>query len=153
MGLMQSELHDAAYALLYRVMQQEHNCTMEMLDLQVTKEGKPYFKDSLWQFSICHTDGLVLVAVSDFSVGIDAEKSDRRISNRVANRFLKLPACTVKEWTQYESLGKMIGCGIPFTKEDLGSTRYFSKFYSDLIGYTVCVTCVEASFSESIKMF
>ncbi len=136
-------MHETAYDLLYRVMDSVYGYDRKDLMLCKTEEGKPFFAHCPWQFSITHTEGLALVAVSHLPVGIDAERTDRRISEKVARRFLGKDSCTVEDWTQYEAVGKMLGCGIPLTTSVLSNTQYHVRFYTVLSEYTAC--CVSQS--------
>ena len=142
--------HIAVYELLYRVLDSFYGYPKCQLTLCRTTEGKPYCKNLPLQFSLCHTDGLILVAVSDLPCGIDAEKSDRVISDAVARRFLKLDSATIKDWTRYESVGKMIGCGVPYDPEELDLSSCYSRIYSEPIGYTVCCASSANDFPNQI---
>lgn len=51
-------------------------------------EGKPYFVDSSWHFSISHSKRHVFCALSQKNVGIDGEELDRRIDQRLAKKLL-----------------------------------------------------------------
>jgi phosphopantetheinyl transferase len=54
----------------------------------VTSQGKPYFLDSPWHFSITHTRRHAFCVLSDQPVGIDAEESDRQVDLRLAEKIL-----------------------------------------------------------------
>lgn len=56
--------------------------------IAVTERGKPYFVDSPWQFSISHTPHHVFCALSQSSIGIDAEECSRQINLKLANKIL-----------------------------------------------------------------
>ena len=79
-----------------------------------TENGKPFTDGA--EFSLSHTDGLTICAVSDKPVGADCEKV-RSINNkeRILARFLKMQAenSTDKEffekWTTFESRVKLFG--------------------------------------------
>ncbi len=78
--------HDAGRGLLrdmYRELTGE-----AMPDICVTDWGKPYFPDSAWYFSISHTKGRVFCALSEKTVGIDAEALDRKINLYLADKIL-----------------------------------------------------------------
>ncbi len=54
--------------------------------------GKPFFKNSKISFSLSHTEGAALVAISDscFNIGVDIEgKIEEEKANRLEKRFLK----------------------------------------------------------------
>lgn len=56
--------------------------------ISVTPEGKPYWKDSPWHFSISHTHRHAFCALAKVPVGIDAEELDRPIALTLAERVL-----------------------------------------------------------------
>ena len=146
-----NDLHAAAYELLFDAMRRDFLQDPSLLRIERTEDGKPYFVDCDYQFSITHTEGLVAVAISSENVGIDAEPSERRISDAVAKRFLGVENATVKDWTRYESIGKLLGCGVPLAKEQR-NTECFTYFYTDLPGYTVCCACREKQIQNRIKL-
>lgn len=71
-SLTQKELHDRAYALLYRVLKDEWGIASPVVEK--TPLGKPYLKgENMPHISLSHTKGIVCCAVSRKNVGIDAE--------------------------------------------------------------------------------
>ena len=80
-----------------------------------TKNGKPYTDENIY-FSLSHTDGLTVCAVSDGEIGIDAEKI-RPIKNKekILLRFMGENAQMLtdedflKKWTAFESRVKYFG--------------------------------------------
>lgn len=90
-----------------------------------TENGKPYTDGT--EFSLSHTDGLTVCAVSENPVGVDCEKV-RSINNKekIISRFLNETAQTIsdeeffREWTAFESSVKYFGEKIadcPLTRE------------------------------------
>ena len=84
------------------------------IEIKRTENGKPYSDKNVF-FSLSHTKKFIVCAVSDFEVGIDAEKI-RSVAKRgkIAKKVLK----TEKElsdneflelWTRYESKIKFYG--------------------------------------------
>ena len=140
-----SDLHKHAYDLLLFGMKHDFGFDHTELEICKDKQGKPYFLNNSYYFSITHTDGLAVVAISDVPVGIDAEREDRLISDKVAKRFLHLDCACVEDWTRYESLGKMLGCGIPLTKEQM-NLSYFHRIYKEVPGYVIC--CVTKTYQD-----
>ena len=59
-----------------------------MPEICIGPKGKPYFKDSLWHFSISHTPRHVFCALSRKEVGLDAEELDRDIKPALAEKIL-----------------------------------------------------------------
>ncbi len=57
-------------------------------EILYTSRGKPYFQNSPVHFSISHTDSRVFCVFHDRPVGLDAEKMDRQIDLRLAEKIL-----------------------------------------------------------------
>lgn len=84
--------------------------------------GKPYIKGGGAQFSVSHTKGAVCVAISDgdSEIGIDIERRDRRISDKLKERVLsenELAGLSSDEdflrmWVQKEAFLKRSGIGL-----------------------------------------
>lgn len=93
-------------------------------DFRIGEYGKPYFAgNESFGFSISHSSGTVLAAVTDGNIGADIEHCDRR-----SDRLIK-KCCTLDEreyletvpdknrefmrlWTRKEALSKLDGRGI-----------------------------------------
>ena len=93
------------------------------LDYQTTETGKPYFVGGPdIHFSLSHTKGAVMCAISGSEVGCDIERIDRRMDlESVAARFFtekEIRDCRVdpKEffriWTRKEAYSKYTGQGL-----------------------------------------
>ncbi len=111
--------------------------------------GKPYFKaHPEIYFSVSHTDGFSVAAVSDSPIGIDCERSDRKISRAVLNRFFSdsevkaFENAEARLWTAKESYTKLYGIPfaegaknieIPYFEEfaDAGALRFERKIFGD----------------------
>ena len=77
---------EAGRALLAELYRRE---TGESLpEIQITKDGKPYFPNSPWHFSISHTKRRVFCALSLENIGIDAEELDRTVNPKLADKVL-----------------------------------------------------------------
>lgn len=84
--------------------------------------GKPYIKGGGAQFSVSHTKGAVCVALSDSEteIGVDIERKDRRISEKLKERTLsknELAKLVTDEdflrmWVQKEAFLKRTGIGL-----------------------------------------
>ena len=130
-------LHKHAYLLLLDAMKDYGASEIEAYTLCKNENGKPYFKECPCHFSITHTNGIVVVALSENEVGIDCEKCETVISDRVARRFLNKSSATVQDWTAYESIGKLLGVGIPYQKEEITKSIYTR--HMDVDGYVFCL--------------
>ena len=103
-------------------------------EIKKTQNGKPYTNGLF--FSLSHTDGLTVCAVSDKNIGIDAEKI-RPVKNgeRIIKRFLgkceknltdKAFLCN---WTQFESRVKFFGEKIISCKLAISEEVYTETFF------------------------
>ena len=108
-----------------------------------TKNGKPY-TDGLY-FSLSHTKGLTICAVSDSEVGIDAEKlRPVRNGERIVKRFLgKCEKNLTDEamlciWTQFESKIKFFGEKIISCPKAKTEEVHTETFFIDDFIVSVC---------------
>lgn len=84
--------------------------------------GKPYIKGGGAQFSVSHTKGAVCVAISDNEkeIGVDIERRDRRISEKLKERTLSKNELAqldsnedfLRMWVQKEAFLKRTGIGL-----------------------------------------
>lgn len=83
--------------------------------------GKPYLKNSELQFSLSHTRGAVVAAFGeDGELGVDIERRDRRVNERMYKRALcgeeRLKAASdedfIRFWVKKEAFLKRLGVGI-----------------------------------------
>jgi len=93
-----------------------YTCFGREFEILRTENGRPYTNEKGIYFSLSHTDGLTVCAVSDVNVGVDAEKI-RSIYNKekISARF-HLDAVQnmddtefLKRWTHFESRVKYFG--------------------------------------------
>lgn len=137
-----------------KLYEEAHGRPSDALDLSVVRDdrGKPSLAglDGTC-ISVTHTDGLLLVAVAPFAVGIDAEKEDRRVRHPAAlavRYFTPEEAASLGEtvsergflelWVKKEALSKLIGLGIPsMRKESVFDKRYSLERVDDYDGYIV----------------
>ncbi len=84
------------------------------IEIKRTENGKPYSEEKVF-FSLSHTENFIVCAVSDFEIGIDAEKM-RRVQKRekIAKKFLKTEKLLsdkefLELWTKHESKVKFYG--------------------------------------------
>lgn len=113
--------HDAGRQLLAQMYRQQYGT--EMPPIAVTDRGKPYFVTGNVHFSISHTDSMAFCVLSDRPVGIDAEKTDRDIDLKLAEKILSptekaifekvadKQAVLLKFWVLKEAYAKLTGRG------------------------------------------
>ena len=76
-----------AYSLLLLALERWKGAS-ELPELGSQPGGKPYFPGHPdWHFSLSHTEGMVLAAVSDFPVGADVQRIDTR-GERLAPKLM-----------------------------------------------------------------
>lgn len=81
--------HEAGRQLLEALYRAE---TGEPLpEIRIADRGKPYFPNSLWHFSISHTEKHAFCVLSRNNVAIDAEEMDRKVDLRLAEKVLSAP--------------------------------------------------------------
>lgn len=92
-------------------------------EIAVTERGKPYFKNSPWQFSISHTKNHVFCVLAEQPVGIDAEEVDRNANLHLADKILSAKekeyfdaaedqrAALLRLWVLKEAYAKRSGRG------------------------------------------
>jgi phosphopantetheinyl transferase len=113
------------------------------LRLMRTDDGKPYFKDSYLHFSISHSHGYAVCALSDEDeVGVDAEASDvlPEKAKKIADRYFgdgekALVNATTdafkKIWCEKEARAKCLGLGLGKLLEIEKKTSKDSDFCKD----------------------
>ena len=92
------------------------------LEFGASGAGKPYLIGGGCFFSLSHTPGLIVCAVSDGETGADAERV-RTPPARVSSRFAEAERLWIgnsgerffRVWTRKEAYGKYLGCGISGT--------------------------------------
>ena len=110
-------------------------------EFRIGEYGKPYFSgNGSFGFSISHSSGMALAAVSDGNVGADIERCDRR-SDRLIQKcctpdereYLESTPDKSREfmrlWTRKEALSKLDGRGIAMgfgSVSVLGDERIFT---------------------------
>lgn len=136
-----------AYALLGLALRETLGWK-ELPSMALTQRGKPYFPDfPQAQFSLSHTDGAVLVGISDEAIGVDIERIrpvGERLRGRVAGgadeeAFFRL-------WVRREARAKRSGTGIG-TMRGPEPPLEAGEFYHALEtfpGYAAGVSCGEA---------
>jgi len=84
--------------LLRHVLLQEGQAVSTPLDMAYNEFGKPYIENGK-NFSISHSGNIVIVAVSDCEVGVDAEIKQNKVYTHIARKVM-----AEKELAQYDNL-------------------------------------------------
>lgn len=104
-----------AYNTLKKAVMHSFNIDIESETLQKLRGGK--WVNSKFYFSITHKGEYVLVAVSNFNVGIDIEELDERFNERVFNKI-----STESEKNTYKNLTELQIASLFTKKESLFKT-------------------------------
>ncbi len=154
MGLSKKELRDAEHflgiKLLRYVLLHRFGMREPLPEIVKNERGKPCLSDRSLEFNISHSEGMVVLALSDTPVGVDIEPMYRRIPNTVSKRFFGKEQATVKEWTEFESYGKFLGIGIDSSLFCPAEGVHF-KTYCLFPDFTVCVCTRETVFPDDIE--
>ena len=120
----------------------------ELPPIATTANGKPYFTQGNWHFSISHTPNHVFCVLSQKNVGLDAEEMQRPVSAAVISRFLsdteqaRLGADKEREalrlWVLKEALAKLTGRGLGNWMKDTDFDPY-DKRVQEIDGCYVAV--------------
>lgn len=114
--------HAAGRALLQQLYRAETGG--DCPEIRVTAQGKPYFAEGNWHFSISHTPSHVFCVLSRVPVGIDAEETGRPVNLKLADKILspaekaRFDAATDKRaallrlWVLKEAAAKCTGEGL-----------------------------------------
>ena len=114
--------HEAGRQLLRQLYIQKTG--KECPEILVTDRGKPYFAEGTLHFSISHTKSHVFCVLSERPVGIDAERMDRAVNLRLAEKILSpteknrfeqaqdKQAALLKLWVLKEAAVKLSGEGL-----------------------------------------
>lgn len=128
-------------------------CSESAFTIKRTENGKPY-TDAGVHFSLSHTDGLTICAVSYENVGADAEKL-RTVKNKekILRRYIGEEAESIsdeeflRKWTRFESRVKFFGEKITSCTKAKADNKYTTTF--NLGGYVVSIHSEEEN--EIIK--
>ena len=112
--------HEVGRQLLAQLYQQATGETLPTIAM--TENGKPYFPDSDWHFSISHTEHYAFCVLSRQNIGLDAEEKGRKVSPAMVEKFLSPTEKSrighdpqdafLRLWVLKEALAKLSGKGI-----------------------------------------
>lgn len=129
-----------------------------------TAAGAPYIDNENACISLSHKDKILVVALSDKSVGVDIERivekeSHKKIAARYftanENEYINTEERFFRIWTRKEALGKLLGVGL--NAETIGieviksyashnGQKYFLDTNVELLdGYCISVASLETS--------
>lgn len=117
----------SAWCLLYRLLHMEG---LPVCTVSFTDTGKPYFVDSSIHFSLSHSKGVCVVAISDQPVGVDVEVIKDSYNPHLIERSLNENETAVFDgdftriWCRKEAVAKMTGEGIIGYPNDIDTTGY-----------------------------
>lgn len=118
-------------------------CSKSAFAIKRTENGKPY-TDAGVHFSLSHTDGLTICAVSYKNVGADAEKL-RTVKNKekILRRYVGEETESIsdeeflRKWTRFESRVKFFGEKITSCSKAKADNKYTKTF--NIGGYVVSI--------------
>lgn len=153
--------HILAWSMLSFACKAETGKPVSQIRLTFSAKGKPYLAGNPFYFSLSHSDGKVLCAVSENELGADIQlvrpvkdgvvkrvlcESERQIYEKSENK----PQCFASFWTQKESYLKYTGEGIAAGLGTLdfsavsGKDSFFlyeKQFITFVDGSFVCSVC------------
>ncbi len=137
-GRLRSLEHSVGREMLKKVLKEYHGIKDPLID--TSDSGKPYLSDHSFEFNISHSEGRIVLALSDKPVGIDVERETRQLPSIVKKRFFtKEVEPTVLEWTRFESYCKFTGMGIYGSTYPPADQNVHFKSYHLPFGYIVSV--------------
>lgn len=116
-------------------------------DIKKGYRGKPYIENSPFHFNISHADGIVVCALSQSEIGVDAE-SIREVSDRVMRRCYSdseieyINSCEDKNvaftrlWTLKESYVKLTGEGVGTDLKSVSFDLKNETAFSDKLAFS-----------------
>lgn len=137
---------------------------LELPRVEIQPGGRPWFPEMPnLHFSLSHTKGAALAAISHFPVGTDVE-SRRSVHESTARRLLETPHGDLELfelWTLRESWFKLTGKGdlrsIPISRENGRiilpdwADKVFCKLYTDIPECAAAVCCQGKQPPETIR--
>lgn len=134
----------AAWKLLHDVVLEKYHLDIEQLELSYNEYNKPYFKE--FYFNISHTDDLIVVGISNNSIGVDIEKIRQNIClDKLAKKINAADSNPISVFTRFsllEAYYKKIGLGLPYNnlKENILITHQ-QIIYLNNNKYVLSIDC------------
>lgn len=103
---------------------------LELPEIYILSNGKPYFKKSDLFFNYSHSKNYIACAIAFHEVGIDIEETSRKINDDIANKYLDNVIGNEKRiemWVKKESYSKLKGLGIQIMLQDVKISEITTK--------------------------
>lgn len=148
------QISDIAHRCVLNIASRNLRIPVESLYLGLGEFGKPYIQNhENWHFNISHTDGIIVIAVSDKPVGVDVERI-RKADLRIAKRFFtekeiayidelaeKQDERFFEVWTKKEAYLKYTGDGLRVPLESIDVISYCDMYKSLLFDGFIVTIC------------
>ena len=129
-----------AYGLLCIAVAEQYPELEKLPEMEYGSSGKPIFAAyPEIHFNLSHTDGAVLVGLSDWPIGVDIEKI-RTVSDTLKNRLGgDTPEAFFRGWTRREARAKRTGAPVTLRKESPLEPEEQIIYPTLFDGFTACV--------------
>lgn len=131
-------------------------------DLVFGPQGKPYLAKGKPEFSVSHSGEHVLLGVSEYPIGVDMERKDRRVTETLLKKvFLtqEMGLDPLQVFTRKECAMKLTGLGFSLPLDEIDTTVPFSwqsemyQFFTvEQEGYVITVLTAEEALSEIYRL-
>lgn len=141
--------------LLLRLALRESRGWRELPAVALTESGKPWFPDHLEvQFNLSHTNGAVLVGLSEKPVGVDIERI-RPVSPRLLEQMEAHGETDFfRTWVRREACVKLSGQGVGamLHREPPLKPGVFCREVETFPGYAACAAVQDGTIPESVRI-
>lgn len=137
----QNESYIAKY-LLTKMLKQFN---IELPNIKISPNGKPFFEKSNIFFNYSHTQKYIACVISNYEIGIDIEETNRIISDNISKKYLNGTIDNkkrIEQWVRKEAYSKMKGLGllIDFKKIDINKLPT-NNLFIDTKDYMCSIYC------------
>lgn len=142
-----------AWRLLYDALLEEG---LPAGEVTFGEHGKPVFTTGYPCFSLSHSGSLTAVSVSDRPTGVDIERADRAVGERLVERCLTereketFDGDFLRLWCRKECIVKLTGAGLYGYPNEIESDDPRFVFIEDIIHYAGSVYRLCAAFQNEI---